>query len=345
MSMTREEKIAKNEILNILARSGYPTYANILDDFDVNLTRDPGVVGYMEPNKGKIVLNRGLDLDQVSTIVRHEILHQYLEHEKRLLTRLAKNKNLNFDDLDDLSLKELKRELYSNKDYNIAADYEISNRGYTDKDKDIIRNIKLNGQILTGLVTEDEHPDWVDMSVEDMYDELKKLRKQDSQMDVDNDEEEVIIVGEFIDETSFVDENNTMWGAGSLKDALEKRNQSALQDELKKLADKLFKDNNLTSDQIKQLKDKLKEQAKGNAVVSKAIDDLFSNVNPVDSTKIVTIVQDSGRLRAKANDGVHGEAFVTFPNKLRTKEGQQYKVDELNWYGKHYRVSGNIEAI
>lgn len=297
MSMTREERIAKNEILNILARSGYPTYASILDDFDINLTKDPGVVGYMEPNKGKIVLNRGLDLDQVSTIVRHEILHQYLEHEKRLLTKLAKNKNLDFDDIDDLSLKELKQELYSNKDFNIAADYEISNRGYTDKDKDIIRSIKLNGQILTGLVTEDEHPDWVDMSVEDMYDELKKLRKQDSQMDVDNEEEEVIIVGEFIDETSFVDENNTIWGSGSLEDLLGKGGTE-------------------------------------------------TNSTPaIDPTKIVTIVQDSGRLRAKANDGVHGEAFVTFPNSLRTKEGQQYKVDELNWYGKHYRVSGNIEAI
>ena len=181
MSMTKEERIAKNEILNILAKSGYPTYASILSDFDVNLTQDPGVVGYMEPGKGRIVLNRGLDLEQVSTITRHEILHQYLEHEKRLLKKLSKSKNLDYDNLDDASLNDLKYELYSNKDFNIAGDYEISNRGYTDADKEIVRNIKLNGQILTGLVTEDEHPDWVDLPIEDMYDKLSAERKKQEQ--------------------------------------------------------------------------------------------------------------------------------------------------------------------
>lgn len=210
MSMTREERIAKNEILRILAKTGYPTYASLLDEFDVNLTEDPGVIGYMKPDKGLIVLNRGLDLDQVSTIVRHEILHQYLEHEKRLLKKLAKDANLNYNDLDDLSIEELKRSLYSNKDFNYAADYEISNRGYTDKDKETIRGIKLNGQVLTGLVTEDQHPDWVDMSVEEMYDELQKLRKKDSHMRPE--EEEEIIYGDFINDSTFVDEDGNIWG-------------------------------------------------------------------------------------------------------------------------------------
>lgn len=232
MSMTREERIAKNEILRILARSGYPTYASLLDEFEVNLTEDPGVVGYMEPNKGRIVLNRGLDLDQVSTIVRHEILHQYLEHEKRLLKNLSKNKNLNFDDLDDASIADLKRELYSNKDFNYAADYEISNRGYTDKDKDIIRNIKLNGQILNGLVTEDDHPDWVEMSVEEMYNELQKLRKKDSEMEPEVEEEqaeeEEIIYGDFIDDTTFVSNDNEVWGSGSLIDHILKSTKEIL---------------------------------------------------------------------------------------------------------------------
>ena len=220
MSMTREERIAKNEILNILARSGYPTYASLLDDFDINLTEDPGVVGYMEPGKGRIVLNRGLDLDQVSTIVRHEILHQYLEHEQRLLKKLSKNKNLNFDDLDDASINDLKYELYSNRDFNIAGDYEISNRGYTDKDKEIVRNIKLNGQILTGLVTEDDHPDWVEMSIEDMYDELTKLKKKDQQeiqpeqpeQSEQEEEQEEIIYGNLLDDETFIDEDGNVWG-------------------------------------------------------------------------------------------------------------------------------------
>ena len=216
MSMTREERFAKNEILRILSENGYPTYANLLDDFDINLTEDPGVVGYMEPSKGKIVLNRGLDIEQVSTIVRHEILHEYLRHEQRLLQELARKlkPDVKYDDLDDLSIKELKNKLYSNKDFNIAADYEISNRGYTDKDKEIIRGIKLNGQVLTGLVTEDQHPGWVDMSVEEMYDELQKLRKKDSEMEPEEEEEEEVIYGDFLDDETFVDEDGNVWGTG-----------------------------------------------------------------------------------------------------------------------------------
>lgn len=62
---------------------------------------------------------------------------------------------------------------------------------------------------------------------------------------------------------------------------------------------------------------------------------------------IVTIVYDAKahKLRARADDGVHGEANVAFPNALRNREGQQYEVDELVWNGKNYRAVGNIVAI
>lgn len=181
MSMTREERATKEYIQNKLAKQGYPTYASILGNFDLNLTRDPNTVGFMEPGKGRIVLNRGLDENQVSVIIRHEILHQFLEHERRLLKHLANEHNLDFDKVDDNSLNDLKRKLYSNDLFNVAADYEISNRGYTEDDKEDIRNILLNGQILTGLVTEDDHPDWVDLSVEEMYDKLREEKQNQPQ--------------------------------------------------------------------------------------------------------------------------------------------------------------------
>lgn len=181
MSMTRQEYATKNYIQNKLAKEGYVTYSKILGDYDLNITKNPTVVGFMEPSKGRIVLNSGLDEDQVSTIIRHEILHYYLEHERRLLKKLCKEHNLDFDKVDDNSLEDIKKKLYSNDLFNKAADYEISNRGYTEKDKDIVRNILLNGQTLTGLVTEDEHPDWVDMSVEEMYDLLRKEQSEQNQ--------------------------------------------------------------------------------------------------------------------------------------------------------------------
>jgi hypothetical protein len=59
----------------------------------------------------------------------------------------------------------------------------------------------------------------------------------------------------------------------------------------------------------------------------------------------VGIVLDKGRLRAMGDDGVHGLAFVAFPNNLRQFEGQHYEVDQLIWNGKNYRVSGKIEEV
>jgi hypothetical protein len=180
MGMTREERKAKYYLERLLRSNGYATYAKILDRFDVNYTSDPNSVAYMLPGKGVIVINRGVDAEQASVLVRHEILHEYLKHEKRLLDSLAKKRGLNRSELEDTPLKELddelKQQLYSNQDFNIAADYEISNRGYTEKDKDAVRAIQINSRIVSGLVTEDDHPDWVNLSVEEMYDKLAEER-------------------------------------------------------------------------------------------------------------------------------------------------------------------------
>lgn len=164
MAITQNNS-AKKQIIKILREQGYPTYAWLLEPFDIYLTDDPDVIGYMIPGQAKIVLNEALSIDQVSTIVRHEILHEYLSHgprgkawEKAHPDRMPNH---------DLS--------------NIAADFEISNRGYTDADKRNIRRIKMGDKILQGLVTEDEYPDWEDKTYEEMYDELTKEYQKDMQ--------------------------------------------------------------------------------------------------------------------------------------------------------------------
>lgn len=164
MAITQNNS-AKKQIIKILREQGYPTYAWLLEPFDIYLTDDPDVIGYMIPGQAKIVLNEALSIDQVSTIVRHEILHEYLSHgprgeawEKAHPDRMTNH---------DLS--------------NIAADFEISNRGYTDTDKRNIRRIKMGDKILRGLVTEDEYPDWEDKTYEEMYDELTKEYQKDMQ--------------------------------------------------------------------------------------------------------------------------------------------------------------------
>ena len=46
----------------------------------------------MEPGKGRIVVNETLDEKQISTVVRHEILHEYLKHERRYVQSLWTSK-------------------------------------------------------------------------------------------------------------------------------------------------------------------------------------------------------------------------------------------------------------
>lgn len=157
-TMTARDEAAKEQIIRKLRSEGYPTYARLFDLFDLNLTDNPDVVGYMLPGKAKIVLNENLSIDQVSTIVRHEILHEWLSHGPR---------GEKFD-------KEHPDLLPDHDTSNIAADYEISNVGYTDKDKRAARAIILGDKTLQGLVTEDQYPGWEDKSFEEMYEELLK---------------------------------------------------------------------------------------------------------------------------------------------------------------------------
>ena len=157
-TMTARDEAAKEQIIRKLRSEGYPTYARLFDLFDLNLTDNPEIIGYMLPGKAKIVLNENLSIDQVSTIVRHEILHEWLSHGPR---------GEKFD-------KEHPELLPDHETSNIAADYEISNVGYTDKDKQNARNIILGNQILKGLVTEDQYPGWEDKTFEEMYEELLK---------------------------------------------------------------------------------------------------------------------------------------------------------------------------
>ena len=156
---------AKLQITRALQERGYSPYASLLQPFDIYLTDDPNVIGYMLPSKAKIVLNKYLSESQVSTIVRHEIMHEYLIHAQRA-DRLYKSDPSLIQD-HDLS--------------NIAADYEISNKMYTDSDKSIARAIRLGDKTLRGLVTEDEYPNWTEMSFEDMYRELAKQEKEQQQ--------------------------------------------------------------------------------------------------------------------------------------------------------------------
>ena len=193
-NMTYEEKATKAYLEERLAEQGYFTYSELFHLFDLKLTYDPDVVGYMEPGKARITINGTLEEHQMLLTIRHEILHEYLTHEMRLIEHVAKNMGLGNPDTGEISisditdagkLSEIKNIIYSDSSFNIAGDYEISNLGYTEQDKKDLRRIKLGGRIVSGLVTEDKHPDWVDLSLEEMYDLLTEERDQARQQQID----------------------------------------------------------------------------------------------------------------------------------------------------------------
>lgn len=156
---TKLEDFCKKQVIDELRKKGYATYARIFSLFDLILTEDPNTIGYMVPDKAIICLNKHLNLNQVNIIVRHEILHEYLAHMKRL-QKFCKDKGIP----------------YNHKIANYAADFEISNKGYTDADKREVRRIQLElkdaAKTVSGLVTEDHNPAWANLTVEELYEKL-----------------------------------------------------------------------------------------------------------------------------------------------------------------------------
>lgn len=162
--MTYLEQAAKSQIIKKLREQGYATYARLFNLFDLQLTDNPDVIGYMIPGKAKIVINKNLNINQVSTIIRHEILHEYLSHGLRAQAYNAAHPKM----------------LPSHKLANIAADFEISNKGYTEADKNIARAIMIGeDKVLQALVTEDEYPGWENMTFEEMYEKLLEESKEE----------------------------------------------------------------------------------------------------------------------------------------------------------------------
>lgn len=162
---------AKRQIMRVLSSEGYRTYAEFLSKLNVKLVDPEECATAMIDNKGNISINRTLNADQVSVVVRHEILHLRLDHFSRLLKWMQQHPGK------EPTTREARQLFFEIN--NIAADMEISNRGYTTKDKRAIRSLIFGNEVISGIVTEDEFPDWVDLTFEEMFDKLLELKKDD----------------------------------------------------------------------------------------------------------------------------------------------------------------------
>lgn len=203
-----ESNEVKEIIIDKLLKDGYGTYAKRFKDYKFIIAHAykgiPISVAAMLPDDGVIVLNPSLLdltaitsqkdinthkteselqeklLDQLCVLIRHELLHFLLVHEKRFKKHLEET---------DPNFEQNYKSASINRLANFAMDYDISNKGYDEHDKQVVRLMTLNGEIVGGLITEDDHPEWVtksvdkleyevNLSMEEMYDRLKEIVDQ-----------------------------------------------------------------------------------------------------------------------------------------------------------------------
>ena len=214
MGMTNAERKVRERIFRYLRKQGYVTYSHWLMKFDVNFyvpNDGSPFTAAMVPDQYRILINPQIDdLASLSVLIRHEILHELYKHSIRAVKVLAKRHGLNFDELDDLSIKELTDEVFMNDLANIAGDYELSNRMYTEADKDVIRHLGEYTGLgeIRGLVTEDDHPEWENLDIETMYGKLLDQLEEDKKR-AEKDAELGIISGYLSpDGYSFLDPKN-----------------------------------------------------------------------------------------------------------------------------------------
>lgn len=175
--MSARDKLVKEQLIQHLIDNGYGTYARRLKEFEVFVADMfngvPINTAAMFPETGEIIINPGFfDLpdedqawNQLSVLIRHEMLHFLLVHEKRLVDHMK-------DTDPDFESNYKKASIH--KIANYAMDWELSELGYDDHDKEVVRVMTLNGEVIGGLILSDDHPEWLNKPMEELYELVKK---------------------------------------------------------------------------------------------------------------------------------------------------------------------------
>lgn len=183
---TRREQNYQASITKILLQQGYKTFARLFNKFMLILTDDPNCIGYTRFDQAIICLNQNLNDKGFSFVARHEILHQWMDHHHRIIRHLAKQEGLDPENLTMEDVKRITMKVYWDpyrKD-NKAADWEES-KLYTKDDKVLTRdlskafaaNVFNSTDVVRGLLLEDDHPEWMKLTYEEIYDKLVEEEK------------------------------------------------------------------------------------------------------------------------------------------------------------------------
>lgn len=175
----------KARIVLHLQQEGYVTYAERLNDIKfviADVYHGSRIsVAAMFPKYGEIVINPAMVdarnfqgqtkkmMDQLSVLVRHELLHFLLVHSKRLSEHMAKKDPEWEKKYRNYSIYELA---------NMAMDWELSEKGYDENDKEVVRKMTKYNKVIGGLILSDDHPEWINLTFEEILDKLIDEREK-----------------------------------------------------------------------------------------------------------------------------------------------------------------------
>lgn len=140
--MTRKEEQLKKRLIALLKDDGkghhHAKYAARLAEFDINIVpikRDPMFTAGISFDEGIIYIGEGFLVDpstffQLNVLLRHELAHNLLMHQIRMMHKIGDNpySHIRYSQ----SLHDL---------LNIIEDFEISNKKYSAEDKAIVKNM------------------------------------------------------------------------------------------------------------------------------------------------------------------------------------------------------------
>ncbi len=220
MGMTRLERGTRAALAKYLREQGYVTYARLLLGMELNFHHpNYPFAAMIDADKGIIYINPKIDdKEDLSVIIRHEILHHYLAHQERVLKHYAKQRGLEWSDIKDIPLEDLvnmdeddfakladslgddvRDKAYTNRKiarglyidsansvpggpyHNIIKDAEIATRGYTKADERVVKGLVIEGMPFPGIVTDQDFPQWSRMSVEQIMDQVEEQLKKEKE--------------------------------------------------------------------------------------------------------------------------------------------------------------------
>ena len=184
---TKREKVLKKRLLALLRDDGqghkHAKYAERLEDFIIKIVshkEDPRMTAAISFEEATIYISDGFLSDpdtfyQLNVLMRHELAHYLMQHQLRMMHKIIEKYG-------EKGYTRIKMSQSLHHLMNIIEDFEISNERYTEDDKIVVKNMKLNGREIGGLITEKIRGRWATLSVLEMFDALEEEIKsiQDS---------------------------------------------------------------------------------------------------------------------------------------------------------------------